>query len=180
MVDEAPDFVVGSPLVERAYELACRAYGADGGDVSAAVEHPLQVASILHDAGLDAEVVAAGVLHDILEDTEHPAADLERVCGPRVTELVQTMTEDESIESYRERKADHRARLARSDRAAAAIFAADKLAKVRELASDDDGAEAKLEHYSQSARMLRESHPGVPLLDRLESELRQYRAAGDR
>ena len=42
------------------------------------VTHPVEVACLLHEAGYSDEVVAAGVLHDVVEDTDAEAAELER------------------------------------------------------------------------------------------------------
>jgi hypothetical protein len=89
-----------------------------------------------------------------------------------VERLVGEMTEDAGIASYEERKAEHRSRVSR-DRQAAAIYAADKLAKARALAGAeaDDIPRQKLDHYLRTLDMLCEQHPDLPFLAELREEL---------
>ena len=54
--------------------------------------HPLNVASILVDLRMDADVVIAALLHDVLEDTDARRADLRKEFGREVEALVQGVT----------------------------------------------------------------------------------------
>jgi len=54
--------------------------------------------------GYDNETVAAGLLHDVIEDTTLEAADLDAAVGPRVRELVEAASEPDKTLSWRERK----------------------------------------------------------------------------
>ncbi len=54
--------------------------------------HPLQVAIILVDLGMDSETIEAGLLHDIIEDTPLEQAQLEKEFGANVTQLVDGVT----------------------------------------------------------------------------------------
>ncbi len=54
--------------------------------------HPLTVAWILAEMELDEVAIAAGLLHDLLEDTETTAEELELEFGPDVTRLVVALT----------------------------------------------------------------------------------------
>lgn len=56
------------------------------------IEHPARVAARLEALGFDPEVVAAAWLHDVIEDTEHTAAELEAEFGHRVAALVLEVT----------------------------------------------------------------------------------------
>ncbi|MCK5376905.1 MAG: bifunctional (p)ppGpp synthetase/guanosine-3',5'-bis(diphosphate) 3'-pyrophosphohydrolase [Acidobacteria bacterium] len=68
--------------------------------------HPLTVAWILAEMELDEETIAAGLLHDILEDTETTAEELEIEFGPEVTRLVVALTKMADYESsYSSREA---------------------------------------------------------------------------
>ena len=97
------------------------------------IAHPLEVARLLQRDGQPDHVVAAGLLHDVLEKTATTRRELEREFGTRVTRLVAAVSDDPSISDYQERKRELRDRVARSDSDALAIYAADKIAKVREL-----------------------------------------------
>lgn len=78
-----------SGLIERAYLFASKAhdgqYRISGEEY---IHHPLAVAEILAELGLDAVTIAAGLLHDVVEDTEYTLADLEAEFGPEIAGLV--------------------------------------------------------------------------------------------
>ncbi len=54
--------------------------------------HPLEVASILVDMGMDVDTIAAGLLHDTVEDTGVSIAELEKRFGTEVAKLVDGVT----------------------------------------------------------------------------------------
>src|SRR5690606_3659843 len=56
------------------------------------IEHPLQVALILADLELDVITLTAALLHDVLEDTDMTAEELEAQFGPEVRRLVDGVT----------------------------------------------------------------------------------------
>lgn len=161
-IQPAPRVADGLPLTEAALLFAAERH--DGqllpGDGVPFVRHPLEVASLLSDAGYGDEVVAAGVLHDVLENTHTPAGELEKRFGRRVAELVREVSEDDSIADRRERKAALREQVARGPLEAAAIFAADKVSRARVLGSQlaaglpEGEAAPKLDHYRASLAML--------------------------
>ena len=134
------------------------------------MEHPLAVADLLHSHGFDEEVVAAGLLHDVIEDTATDLPELSERFGPRVCALVREMTEDEAIPAYGDRKAEHRERVARHA-SVAAIYGADKLANTRKLEDEGQLAEERLDHYLATLAVLCESHPELPFLADLRDEL---------
>jgi len=68
--------------------------------------HPLTVAWILADMELDEETVAAGLLHDLLEDTATTAEEIEVEFGPEIERLVTALTKMADFESsYSSREA---------------------------------------------------------------------------
>jgi GTP diphosphokinase / guanosine-3',5'-bis(diphosphate) 3'-diphosphatase len=83
----------GQVLVRHAYERAATAHHGQrrlsGEDY---VNHPLEVAAILADLELDAETIAAALLHDTVEDTNLTAAEVQREFGPEVARLVEGVT----------------------------------------------------------------------------------------
>jgi len=104
-----------------------------GSDGRPFIDHPIAVAEILAKLRYQDEVLAAALLHDVVEKSEIEVADVRQRFGDVVANLVEVMTEDESIDSYEERKEEHRRRVAATDQAALAIFAADKLTNVAML-----------------------------------------------
>lgn len=65
------------------------------GDKTPYVNHPLMVAALLAECGVDdAEILAAAMLHDTLEDTEATEADLIKLFGEGVTAIVKQVTDD--------------------------------------------------------------------------------------
>ena len=133
--DGRPDLRAGRPLTRRALDYATEHHAGQRRDTDGApyVMHPVEVASLLYDAGYPDHVVAAGVLHDVLEDTDAERAEIESGFGPEVAGLVTALTEDDSIEDSRERKAALRLQVAKAGDEAAAVFAADKVSKAREM-----------------------------------------------
>jgi (p)ppGpp synthase/HD superfamily hydrolase len=105
--------------------------------------------------------VAAALLHEVVEETPMDVANVRRRFGPEVAELVEVMSEDERIEDFQPRKQEHRARIRRAGRIAAAIFAADKLVKAREIqGSAATVPEEKFEHYQRTLSELRATSTG--------------------
>ncbi len=102
----------GAALCESAYRFALEKHGdqkrASGEPY---IIHPMAVAEILLDLGLDEQAVAAAFLHDVLEDTAADNAELSRMFGSGVLELVEGVTklsqivftslEEEQAENFR-------------------------------------------------------------------------------
>jgi RelA/SpoT family (p)ppGpp synthetase len=86
-------------LIERAYAVAERAHTDQtrktGGPY---IQHPLAVAFLLADLGMDPDTIAAGLLHDVVEDTEVDLEILAQEFGPDVASLVDGVTKLEQIE----------------------------------------------------------------------------------
>ena len=82
-----------SDMVLRAFSLAKRAHeGQKRMSGEPYIIHPCHVANILLDLGMDAETVAAGFLHDVLEDTDVSREELVEEFGEEVTSLVDGVT----------------------------------------------------------------------------------------
>ncbi|MGN0760914.1 MAG: HD domain-containing protein, partial [Christensenellales bacterium] len=54
--------------------------------------HPSAVAEILVDLGLDTDTIIAALLHDVIEDTEHSAEEIDQEFGHDVVMLVNGVT----------------------------------------------------------------------------------------
>ncbi len=71
--------------------------------------HPLEIAGILVDMRLDAVTIAAGLLHDTVEDTLATQEEIEQLFGSEVSFLVEGLTKIAKVEftSARERQAEN-------------------------------------------------------------------------
>jgi (p)ppGpp synthase/HD superfamily hydrolase len=184
-----PTFLRDLPLASAALRAAAELHRGQRREVDDApfVVHPLEVASLLYNMGYPDVVIAAGILHDTVEDTAAGIDDIERRFGEDVAALVRVMTEDPGIDAYRARKAALRQQIADFGPDATAVYAADKVAKVRELraqgtcdpdvlAEDNTATSEKLAHYLASLEMLEEITPDDPLVRQLRFELETLQA----
>ena len=80
-------------LVEKAYYFGKKAHD---GQFRKSGEpyfiHPVAVANILCDMELDIETIIAGLLHDVVEDTEYTYEDIEREFSKEIADLVDGVT----------------------------------------------------------------------------------------
>ncbi len=80
-------------MIERAYELARTAHeNQKRKSGEPYIIHPLSVAIILAELEMDKETIAAGILHDVVEDTSITEPELTRLFGAEVTLLVDGVT----------------------------------------------------------------------------------------
>jgi len=147
------------------------------------IEHPIAVANLLAEQDYPEKVLAAALLHDIVEHTDTGEGELPGRFGPEVAQLVAALTEDTEIEPYEERKEEHRARVAGAGAEARAIFAADKIANVVVLreaysvmgesvdANLPVSLDQKILVWEYDLEMLFDESPGVPLVDRFAEEM---------
>jgi guanosine-3',5'-bis(diphosphate) 3'-pyrophosphohydrolase len=152
------------------------------------IDHPIAVAELLLAHGFGDEVVAAALLHDVVEESALEVGDVRARFGEPVGRLVEALTDDETVEPYRRRKDLHRARVEAAGAEALAIYAADKLTNVRALrnayaaAGEDVGAElkapleVKVAVWEDDVEMLGRAVPGLPFLSELADQLAGLRA----
>jgi (p)ppGpp synthase/HD superfamily hydrolase len=180
-----------SPMVRNALEQARSDHAGqvrNGSGGMPYVEHPMAVAALLDEHGYGEVTLAAALLHDVVEESETTLDELREKFGGEVGGLVGAMTDAEEIDDYRERKAEHRERMAAAPIEAKAIYGADKLTNSKTLrtayAEEGDSVrdefkvplELKLEIWEKDLELLREKAPELPFLDELEQELSRLRA----
>jgi (p)ppGpp synthase/HD superfamily hydrolase len=147
------------------------------------IVHPVQVARLLELHGLEEEVVIAGLLHDVLEDTGCTREELEAAFGPRVAEIVVGCSEPNKALSWEDRKAETVQRLSRASPAVRAVACADKAHNLSTIADTLDagedpyprferGADAQLA-FARRALAVLEQGWEHPLLDELRAALRR-------
>ena len=125
-------------IVSRAAEFAARQHtnhrrkGAAGEPY---INHLIEVGHLLAEAteGSDAALVAAGLLHDTLEDTPTTFEELEAQFGPAIAGLVAEVTDDKSLPKAERKRRQVATAAAKSERARL-IKIADKTSNVRGLA----------------------------------------------
>ncbi len=66
--------------------------------------HPYSVGKILEEYGCDDNVVAAGYLHDVIEDTKYTYDDINKIFGKDIADLVMSASEPDKSLSWEERK----------------------------------------------------------------------------
>jgi 5'-deoxynucleotidase YfbR-like HD superfamily hydrolase len=175
-----------SDLVREALATAQRAHAGQlrrGSDGRPFIDHPVAVAELLCAERQSDEVLAAALLHDVVEKSDTDIDSVRERFGEIVAGLVAAMTEDESIPSYEDRKDEHRRRVAEAGAAALAIFAADKLTNVTMLreayaligegVSDELAVPLDLKMYIWEAdlEMLFDEAPQLRLTDQLADQL---------
>ena len=85
--------------INRAYETAKEAHRHQlRSSGESYINHPMAVARIVADLGLDEISVAAALLHDAVEDTEITLADVERAFGAEVAQIVDGVTKLERLQ----------------------------------------------------------------------------------
>src|SRR5436190_12607351 len=95
LMDNLPDYYtpVDRDNIHRAYEVAAHAHESQKRQSGEPyINHCVAVASILAEMRMPAEVVAAGLLHDTVEDTTIKLADLSKQFGDTVANLVDGVT----------------------------------------------------------------------------------------
>lgn len=97
-------------LIGRAYDIASEMHEGQlrkSGDPY--LVHPIAVAEILADLGMDEDAIVAGLLHDVVEDTPYTAEELRKEFGEEVELLVDGVTKLGKIkfESKEERQAEN-------------------------------------------------------------------------
>ena len=99
-------------LIDRAFELADKSHAGQFRKTGERyIEHPLEVAGILVEQGMDSATIAAAIMHDVVEDTEVTIEDIEKNFNRDIARLVDGVTklgkiqfstvEDEQAENLR-------------------------------------------------------------------------------
>jgi len=100
------------------------------------ITHPYSVGMLLQKIKCSEEVIAAGILHDTLEDTSATYEDLLEQFGANVAHLVLAATETNKSLPWEERKQQTIAKLKESSLEEIQIIVADKLHNLRTIRED--------------------------------------------
>lgn len=163
-------------LVEKADALAKRAHEGQTRKESGApyIEHPRAVAALLEEHGFEDEVIAAALVHDVVEDTSLTIDDVRRELGAEVAALVAAVTYDDSL-SWEEKRAKYIETVRAAPPEAKAISVADKIHNAKSVIAGHErqgnavwnyfnrGRDVKIEFEEAMLKMLQETwrHPLV-------------------
>lgn len=100
------------------------------------IAHPAAVGLILQKAGYNEELVAAGILHDTVEDTDITLGDIKREFGNEIAEIVAGCSEPDKTLSWEERKEHTIEYLKTAPEDIRVVACADKLHNVRAISQD--------------------------------------------
>ena len=91
--------VKNEDLLSKAYDFASDAHKNQKRDGGAPYfVHPLEIAIIISEFKLDENSVIAGLLHDVVEDTQYELKDIEKLFGEEIAYLVNGLTKIENVQ----------------------------------------------------------------------------------
>ena len=96
------------------------------------INHIIDVANILKENGADEETITVGILHDTVEDTDATIQDIKEKFGSKIAKMIDCESEKKSL-PYRERKAEHMARVSKSSYNTKLVNCADKVSNLKSL-----------------------------------------------
>jgi (p)ppGpp synthase/HD superfamily hydrolase len=185
MSPSGPSFGRDLPITQAAIDFARDRHSGQRrlSDTASFVSHPLEVGALLDRFDYPDHVIAAAVLHDVLENTETRPGELTDRFGVDVCRLVALVSDDPAIADEDERKEELLERVHEAGGYALVIYAADKVSKVRELQTlaargdEEADADAKLRRHRNSLAMLEETIPENEVVHLLRRELRAFESA---
>lgn len=148
------------------------------------IVHPMMVGTLLLEVGCSTELIISGYLHDTIEDTDVTEADIERVFGNEVLQIVLGCSEPDKRAAWEARK-QHTIQFLQSEasRDVCMVTCADKLHNIRSMVLDYEveqeamwdtfnrGKEKQGWYYTELVEVLRQRIPDFPLLALLEKEV---------
>lgn len=148
------------------------------------ITHPFMVALTLTRFGFDDTVVAAGLVHDVPEDTAVTAEELRAELGDEVADIVAAVTNDDSL-SWKDKKLKYIESVRAAGESAKAVSVADKIHNAQSLIENharegtalwshfNTGRDEKLWFEDAMLTMLQETwqHPLVDEYARLVTQM---------
>ena len=143
------------------------------------IVHPMEVLQILAENGCALPVQIAGVLHDVVEDTDATMQDIETLFGKEVAELVKSDTENKQL-TWTERKELALAELKTHTMAARQLLCADKLSNIKSIYADlrivganvwsrFKGSPSQTKwYYQEIVKELSKDMHGIPMFEELK------------
>ena len=130
-----------TPLINKAKMLAGKAHEGQFRKYSGLpyIVHPIEVATIVQTVEHSEEMIAAALLHDVVEDTEYTVADISKEVSPKVAELVEGLTDVSKPEdgNRKTRKAMDKDHLAKQSAEVQTIKLADVISNSQDIKAND-------------------------------------------
>lgn len=149
------------------------------------ITHPYAVGMLLLKENCSEETVAAGILHDTLEDTDVTYEEIEKEFGEKVAKLVLAVSEPDKSLPWEKRKEQTIRKLKQAGLEEVQIIAADKLHNLRSIRYElekngeevwnrfNRGKEKQRWYYTKMMEVLSEKKEQSPLIRELEEEVRK-------
>lgn len=91
------------------------------------VTHPIAVSEIIQHSGHCDDAIVAGLLHDVVEDTDITLEEIEKEFGAKIAAIVDGVSEDKSITPWKARKKSYIEKLISAPKESMIVSAADKI-----------------------------------------------------
>jgi guanosine-3',5'-bis(diphosphate) 3'-pyrophosphohydrolase len=161
--------VLFSPLVERACRVAVISHQKQfrKGSELPYISHPVAVVLLLLRAGFDDdEVLAAALLHDVLEDTDYTPTQLRNEFPAQVCDWVEMLSERKldangKKNSWRDRKSEHIERVRIAPMECRAIVLADKLHNLGSMKYDFNNGDSVWERFNAGPKEVLKYHRDI-------------------
>lgn len=172
--------------IQKAIEIALKAHAAQERKTRNIpyIFHPLTVALILARIGADEDVIVAGILHDVIEDSygsrKITLKNIEEEFGKHVAKIVENVTEKNKSLPWRKRKELARKHILKMDKDSLLLKTADVLHNISEkiIVYKNIGEKMfdffnapkkqQIDHYEKIITNLKKSWRNNPILNELE------------
>lgn len=176
-----------SEVINKAVIFAAKAHidqkRKDPESITPFIQHPVMVGLILQRAGFDDDVIAAGILHDVLEDTEHTKEELEKYFNKNIADIVNNVSEQDKSLPWAERKEQYLEHIKICPPESKAVSAADKIHNIQSIIKSikegvdiwtvfKRGKEIQIGRFKKLLSILRETWKH-PLIDELELSINE-------
>ena len=154
--------------------------------------HPINVGQILKEYGFDENVVAAGFLHDVVEDTKYTFDDIKKEFGDDIASLVYGASEPDKSLEWEDRKKHTIESIKGMDIRHKAVICADKISNLEDLyhlfgksgsydfSAFKRGFKEQEWYYSSVIESLKENEEEIhPMFNRLEETFENTFHSGD-
>ena len=130
-----------TPLINKAKMLAGKAHEGQFRKYSGMpyIVHPIEVATIVQSVDHTDEMIAAALLHDVVEDTDYSFEDIANEVSPKVAELVKGLTDVSNPQdgNRKIRKAIDKDHLAEQNAEVQTIYLADVISNSQDIKAND-------------------------------------------